>query len=115
MLGYLFYQAVHVWGASFNYIFMGYTYNFVATIAGVFLALFLYINDWRTPILSQKEPGKPSAPGDAKYPGLVATGVGFGGILFFTQLMFGDLSVISRWAVDTYPDRGPYPNPWRCV
>jgi len=104
---------------------MSFTYNNIATALGIVLATFLYFNDCRTPIVSEsskelnssKEVNsqKLSRPllGITSSPGLVATAMGFGALLFLTQLLFGDVSVVSRWAVAPYPDRGPYPYPWR--
>ena len=128
MLGYLLMLAVRVWFTSFDPVFMSFTYNNIATALGIVLATFLYCNDCRTPIVpegskelnrvnSSKELNseKLSKPllGTARGPGLVVTAVGFGALLFLTQLLFGDVSVVSRWAVACYPNRGPYPYPWR--
>lgn len=108
LLGYLLMLAIRVWGSSFDPSFMGLTCNNIATGVGVVLALFLYFNDWRTPIVTGNKPPQE----DTKYPGLIATGVGFGALLFLTFWIFGDVSVLSRWAVAPYPNRGPYPYPW---
>jgi len=117
--------SVRVWFTSFDPVFMSFTYNNIATALGIVLATFLYFNDCRTPIVSEsskelnssKEVNsqKLSRPllGITSSPGLVATAMGFGALLFLTQLLFGDVSVVSRWAVAPYPDRGPYPYPWR--
>ena len=53
-----------------------------------------------------------SSPEAAKFPGLVVTSCGFGALMFLTMLLFGEVSVVSRWAVAPYPDIGPYPMPW---
>ena len=110
-------MAVRSWGSSFNPIFFSSTINSVAVVGGAALAVFLYWNDYRSPIVSsgghsgENSGGAGNGEG-SQFPGLVSTGVGFGAALFLMQLLFGDLSVISRYAVATYPDRGPYPYPW---
>ncbi len=112
MLGYLLMLAIRIWFTSFDPILSDFTINSAATILGGVLALYLYINNWRTPIVEVDEPSKHPRAG-TKFPGVVATGFGFGALLFLTLYLFGDVSVLSRWAVAPYPHRGPYPYPWR--
>ncbi len=112
MLGYLLMLAIRVWYTSFDPVFSSFTFNSAATILGVVLAVYLYFNNWRTPIIGGEEPSKPPRV-DARFPGVVATGFGFGALLFLTLYVFADVSVLSRWAVAPYPHRGPYPYPWR--
>lgn len=111
MLGYLLFLAIRVWGSSFNFIFMSHTYNCLATIVGMVLCVYLYRNDSRTPVTASP----PLPPGKAKgsqYPGLLATAVGFGALIYLTQLIYGEVSVVTRWAVAPYPEYGPSPHPW---
>ena len=42
----------------------------------------------------------------------LAVGCGFGSLLYLTQAVFGEVSVILRWVVSGYPDTGPMPYPW---
>lgn len=49
---------------------------------------------------------------NTKYPGLVATGVGFGALLSLTGLLFGEVSVIVRYSVVPIGEQGPHPWPW---
>jgi len=42
----------------------------------------------------------------------LAVGCGFGSLLYLTQAVFGEVSVILRWVVSGYPDPGPMPYPW---
>ncbi|ESO05364.1 hypothetical protein HELRODRAFT_111285 [Helobdella robusta] len=39
-------------------------------------------------------------------------GVGLGSLLYATQLICGEVSVITRWTVKGYPNTGPMPYPW---
>ena len=116
LLGYLLFLAVRVWGTSFNIIFNSFIGNNIATALGIALCLFLFVNDERTPVISHsgvqaKEFGTQLST-EAKYPGLVVASCGFGALMFLTMLLFGEVSVVSRWAVAPYPDIGPYPMPW---
>ena len=114
-LGYLVLLAARAWYTSFNPIFMGFATNNLATAAGTFLAIYLYFNNWRTPIVEEKEPQTPSRGQGSKnssFPGLGATGMAFGALFFLSHLLFGEVSVISRWAVVPYPEVGPSPYPW---
>lgn len=115
LLGYLFFLAVRVWGTSFNIIYVSFIANNITTAVSIALCFFLFINDERTPVISspgsQTKSDSAQSP-EAKFPGLIVTSCGFGALLFLTMLLFGEVSVVSRWAVAPYPDIGPYPMPW---
>ena len=108
MLGFLLMLAVRVLYTSFDPIFISFTYNNIATALGIAIAVFLYFADCQTPILHES-----SQQARAGHPGWMVTAMGFGALLFLTHFLFGDVSVVSHWAVAPYPDRGPYPYPWR--
>ena len=47
-----------------------------------------------------------------KRPFSLPTALGFGSLLYLTQALYGEVSVITRWTVRSYPDHGPDPYPW---
>lgn len=118
LLGYLFFMAVRIWGRSFNFIFMSHTSNAVAVCVGVAICIFLYRNDARTPITTtppspahRKASSSSSSP-QHQYPGLLAMAIGFGALLYLTELLYAEVSVVTRWAVAPLPHSGPSPMPW---
>ena len=69
--------------------------------------------------ISQSGPQAKSStePQDSKVsgPGWFLVAIGFGALMFLTHDVFGEVSLICRWAVSGYPHTGPKPNPWGCV
>lgn len=114
LLGYLFFLAIRVWATSFNIIFTSFITNNIATAVGIALSFFLFINDERTPVISSHDDQAKSSrsQSEPKIPGLFVTSCGFGALTFLTMLLFGEVSVVSRWAVAPYPEIGPSPMPW---
>jgi len=52
---------------------------------------------------------KPRVPPRASW---FVVGCGFGSLLYVTQAVFGEVSVVLRWVASGYPDTGPMPYPW---
>ena len=132
MLGYLMYLAVRIWGSSFNYIFMSNSLNIAAIFVGVALSVLLYVdnipaaatNYQTSPSNRQTSPsnrqtssskstsGKTKIPNIPPTPGLVASGLAFGSLLFLTSFLYSEVSIITRWSVGPQPFPGPQPYPW---
>ncbi|XP_064637342.1 PGAP2-interacting protein-like isoform X2 [Lineus longissimus] len=48
-------------------------------------------------------------------PSWLLTSLGFGSLIYLTHMCFAEVSIITRWAVSSYPDTGPLPYPWGAV
>ena len=83
----------------------------IATLDRVYTGYIMSISQSGPQAKSSTEPQDSVVSG----PGWFLVALGFGALMFLTHDVFGEVSIICRWAVSGYPDTGPKPNPWGCV
>ncbi|XP_019628263.1 PREDICTED: PGAP2-interacting protein-like [Branchiostoma belcheri] len=105
MLGFFALLAGRVWYTSLSPAWADITTNSVVLAVGAVAIVDRALAD------DYENPGKDD-PRPTQRPSWVLVSVGFGSLLFLTQAIYGEVSVVSRWVVTGYPDPGPAPNPW---
>ncbi|KAM7440366.1 Protein cwh43 [Porites harrisoni] len=80
----------------------------IATMDRVYTGYMMSISQSGPPSKSPTEPQDSRVSG----PGWLLVALGFGALMFLTHDVFGEVSLVCRWAVSGYPDTGPMPNPW---
>ncbi|XP_078603076.1 PGAP2-interacting protein-like [Branchiostoma floridae x Branchiostoma japonicum] len=103
MLGYFTLLGGRIWYTSLSPAWADLTTNSVVLALGAVATVDRVLAD------NYENPGKEERP---QRPSWVLVSLGFGSLLFLTQAIYGEVSVVSRWVVTGYPDPGPAPNPW---
>ena len=83
----------------------------IATLDRVYTGYMMSISQSGPQSKSSTEPQDSRVSG----PGWFLVALGFGALMFLTHDVFGEVSLICRWAVSGYPHTGPKPNPWGYV
>ncbi|XP_078534333.1 PGAP2-interacting protein [Lissotriton helveticus] len=109
ILGQILLVSLRIWYTSLNPIWSCSTSNMVILLIGL-LATFNRIYTDRN---AQKDADPSSAPAEEAEPrpSWLLSAASYGSLLFLTYWVFGEVSLVSRWAVRGHPDRGPDPNP----
>lgn len=80
----------------------------IATLDRVYTGYMMSISQSGSQSKSSTEPQDSRLSG----PGWLLVALGFGALMFLTHDVFGEVSLVCRWAVSGYPHTGPKPNPW---
>jgi len=118
ILGFLLLLTLRISYVTVNPVWSDATSNRVILLVAVIATLDRVYTGYMMSI-SQSGPQSKSLtePQDSKVsgPGWLLVAVGFGALMFLTHNVFGEVSLVCRWAVSGYPHTGPMPNPWGAV
>jgi hypothetical protein len=113
ILGFFLMLASRAWYVSINPVWADPTSNKSLLLLGIVALLDrVYTGHIANAESDGKTPSQSSKDSKITGPGWVLVAVGFGALMFLTHTVFGEVSLVCRWAVSGYPDIGPPPNPW---
>ncbi|XP_048398558.1 PGAP2-interacting protein-like isoform X4 [Stegostoma tigrinum] len=113
ILGHFLLLVLRIWYTSLNPVWACNTFNTLTLSLGIIVTLDrVYCDFQRLPqeeeeMKSTEKKTEPSAERS-----WFVSGAAFGSLLFLTQWIFGEVSLVSRWAVSGHPNAGPDPNPY---
>ncbi|CAD5122461.1 DgyrCDS10884 [Dimorphilus gyrociliatus] len=103
ILGLLTFVSVRVWFLSFVPTWWNDTWNSITVAFGIIATI--------DKIASGEDSEPKSNEKDVYNRNCLIMGCGLGTMLFQTQLLLGESSILSRWTIKEYPDPGPQPFP----
>ncbi|XP_064568268.1 PGAP2-interacting protein isoform X1 [Zonotrichia leucophrys gambelii] len=111
MLGKIMLLVLRIWYTSLNPVWSSQVANTVILTIG-FIAAVEQIHSGRDKRKQETNKTGNVIRETASHPHWFSSGIAFGSLMFLTLWIFGEVSLISRWAVSGHPHTGPDPNPY---
>ncbi|XP_074397626.1 PGAP2-interacting protein isoform X1 [Zonotrichia albicollis] len=111
MLGKIMLLVLRIWYTSLNPVWSSQVANTVILTIG-FIAAVEQIHSGRDKRKQETNKTGNVIRETASHPHWFLSGIAFGSLMFLTLWIFGEVSLISRWAVSGHPHTGPDPNPY---